>query len=147
MSRVVLSAASLGITEAEHKAALEIRELFAAGTFTHDPEGAVDLPNGFNMNFPLDENKCGTTCCIGGWMYLAMDRDRTTQAHSAGHYVNHMRSAALKDLFYPPQEELGEINYDDITPGAALAAMDSFLAGRLDWAAAVGADLGEVARA
>lgn len=147
MSRLVLSAAALGITEAEHKALLEIREHFANGVFIHDPMGAADKPNGFNMNFPLDEKKCGTTGCIGGWMYLAMDRDRTTQDHSAGHYVNHMRSMALKDLFYPPQEEIGEINYDDITPGAALAAMDSFLAGQLDWAAAVGADIGEIERA
>ncbi len=50
-TRVALSAAALGITDAEYKALLEIRGLFANGTFHHDPAGEADLPNGFNMNF------------------------------------------------------------------------------------------------
>jgi hypothetical protein len=144
---VVLSAPALGITDGEHAAILEIRGLFAAGVFHHDYDDALDKPNGYNMNYPLDEAKCGTTGCIGGWMWLAMRRDRKTDAISPSQYVNNDRSEALQNLFYPPQEEIGEISYEEITPGAALIAIDTFLAGRLDWAAAVGAEYGEIEHA
>jgi hypothetical protein len=49
-----LSAKSLQITNGEHKAILEIRELFAAGTFRHDPGLDLKKPDGFNMNVMLE---------------------------------------------------------------------------------------------
>lgn len=141
MSKPILSAQALEITPSEHRALLEIRGLFAAGTFQHDPSGDAEHPDGFNMNFPEHSSECGTSCCIGGWMWHALDRDRATAAYSAGDYVNKKSSGALKTLFYPPMEDIDDMAYDDITPGAALAAIDSFLAtGDPNWRKAVGLD-------
>jgi hypothetical protein len=144
----IKSAAALQITDAEYKALLEIRGQFASGVFHHDPSGEAELPNGFNMNFPIEESGCGTTACIGGWMYLAMQRDRSSASSCAGAYVARDRSRPLNLLFYPPQEVIDEVNYDDITPGAALVAIDTFLAtGTPDWAEAVGIHHGEIEHA
>jgi len=141
MSKSILSALALNISPAEHRALLEIRGLFAAGTFKHDPSGAAEHPDGFNMNFPEHSSECGTSCCIGGWMYHAMSRDRSTTAYSAGDYVNHKSSGALKDLFFPPMDDIEDMAYEDITPGAALLAIDQFLAtGEVNWALACGFD-------
>lgn len=141
MSRIILSAEALHIRPEEHRAILEIRELFAKGTFHHDPRAEADKPDGFNMNYSEFATECGTTCCIGGWMYHAMDRDRTTLSRSAGAYVNHDRSPALKFLFSPDHDDIHDMSYEDITPGAALAAIDSFLAtGNPEWPTACGLD-------
>ncbi|WP_439357907.1 hypothetical protein [Bradyrhizobium sp. DASA03007] len=141
MNKPTLSAQALEITPSEHRALLEIRGLFATGTFKHDPSGAAEHPDGFNMNFPEHSSECGTSCCIGGWMWHAMNRDRTTTASTAGQYVNKQSSGALKALFFPPMDDLDDVAYDDITPGAALAAIDSFLTtGNPDWRSAVGLD-------
>jgi len=141
MSRLILSAEALHIRPEEHRALLEIRELFARNVFHHDPRANAERPDGFNMNYPEFSTECGTTCCIGGWMYHAMDRDRTGRSHTAGAYVNRDRSPALKPLFHPPHEEIDDMSYDDITPGAALAAIDSFLAtGNPEWQQACGLD-------
>ena len=147
---IVLSADRLGITPGEDAALAEIRELFAKGTFHHDKEIEAGKPDGFNMNVPDYEGECGTTCCIGGWMYRAMERDRATHARSAGAYVNHDRSRALVPLFFPfalPnfREMLDEhgCDYDfpleEITPAMALSAIDNFRAtGTPNWPAICG---------
>ncbi|WP_316196661.1 hypothetical protein [Bradyrhizobium sp. SZCCHNS3053] len=144
-TRLVLSPAELGIEPAEHKALLEIRERLAGGNFYHDWQGHAEKANGFNMEYPERETDCGTTCCIGGWMWVAMDRDRTTDSCTAGRYVARDRSHALGPLFYPPQSEIDDMPYSDITPLAAVSAIDSFLAtGRPDWFKACGLDQVEV---
>lgn len=136
MTAQTLSPSELGITQAEHKALLEIRDLFAAGTFKHDPDFDLDKPDGFNMAETESTSECGTTCCIGGWMWHAMNRDRTTRATTANNYVNAVCSDALTDLFFPTT---AEIAWEDITPGAALVAINQFLAtGEVDWDAACG---------
>jgi hypothetical protein len=141
MSDPILSANNLAITEAEHRALLEVRDLFAKGTFRHDPSAAAEHPDGFNMNFPEHSSKCGTSCCIGGWVWHAMSRDRTTSASTAGQYVNRDCATALQSLYFPPLNDIGEMDYDDITPGAALAAIDSFFAtGDPNWRKACGVD-------
>ncbi|WP_315729873.1 hypothetical protein [Bradyrhizobium sp. SZCCHNRI2010] len=140
--RPVLSAFQLGITPAEHKALLEVRELFANGAFHHDWNQDHDRPNGFNMECFFNERSCGTTACIGGWMWALMKRDGETQALTGHRYVKYDRSLALKNLFWPPHEDIDDMSYDDITPGAALLAIDSFLAtGNPNWQHAVGADV------
>jgi hypothetical protein len=142
MSRLILSAAALDIDDAEHRAMLEIRELFANGIFHHDVDAEADKPDGFNMDYPDRETECGTTCCIGGWMFRAMQRDRTTRSLNAGTYVSKDRSPALAYLFHPPFEDIDDMAYSDITPGAALAAIDSFLAtGNPNWQHACGLHL------
>jgi hypothetical protein len=143
-TRAVLSATSLQITPGEHRALLEIRDLFAKGVFKHDPDLEADKPDGFNMDQAEKETDCGTTCCIGGWMWAAMNRDRTSSSPSAGLYVSRDRSYALRPLFYPDHDEIDDMAYSDITPGAALAAIDSFLAtGHPDWYRACGFHLVE----
>ena len=127
MTDQILSADILRITPAEHAALIEVRAHFAAGTFYHDHEAEADKPDGFNMDYADCETDCGTTCCIGGWMFRAMQRDRTIGGHSANEYVTKVRSDALSTLFHPPCEEIDDMAYADITPGAALKAIDSFL--------------------
>jgi hypothetical protein len=140
-NRAVMSAKALRITSGEHRALLEIRDLFAKGVFKHDPNSDADHPDGFNMDHAEKTTDCGTTCCIGGWMYAALSRDRATTSPSPGFYVNSDRSLALRPLFYPDQDEIDDMAYSDITPAAALVAIDSFLAtGDPDWGRAVGAD-------
>jgi hypothetical protein len=145
MSRIVLSAAELRIHPAEHRALLEIRELFSNGIFHHDPGAEADQPDGFNMDYSERETECGTTCCIGGWMYRAMQRDRTARSPRAHTYVNKDRSEPLAHLFHPPFEDIDDMAYSDITPGAALAAIDSFLAtGNPNWQHACGLHLTDI---
>ncbi|BAR61902.1 hypothetical protein NK6_8755 [Bradyrhizobium diazoefficiens] len=138
--RRVLSATALNIREAELKAALEIRELFANGVITHDREVNADQTNGFNMNTIDNETDCGTTCCIGGWMFRAMERDRTAPCATAAGYVTRHASPRLIPLFFPLQDMGGQWivdtngrsydgpEYIDIAPSQALEAMDNFLA-------------------
>jgi hypothetical protein len=140
-NRVILSAAALQITNGEHRALLEIRDHFANGVFKHDPNSDAEHPDGFNMDYAERSTDCGTTCCIGGWMWAALSRDRATTAPTAGSYVGEYRSIALRPLFFPDQDEIDDMAYSDITPGAALVAIDNFLAdGDPDWGQAVGAD-------
>ncbi|WP_029081194.1 hypothetical protein [Bradyrhizobium sp. th.b2] len=139
--RLILSAEALRIPRAEHRALLEIREHFAAGTFHHDPRNDADRPDGFNMNGAEHESECGTTCCIGGWVWRSMDRDRTTKSPTASRYVHHDCATALHPLYFPSFDDIDDMAYDDITPGAALVAIDSFIAtGDPDWRGACGLD-------
>jgi hypothetical protein len=142
---IVLSAERLSISPGENAALSEIRELLAKGTFHHDKEVEAEKPDGFNMNVPDHEGECGTTCCIGGWMFRAMQRDRTTHALSSAAYVNHERSRALIPLFFPfdyPSYGLMADKYgldydfplEEITPAMALTAVDNFRAtGNPNW--------------
>jgi hypothetical protein len=153
-TRVIRSAQELRITPAEHKAALEVREMFAKNKFHHDPDLIVEEPNGFNMNVAHDEGSegsCGTTACIGGWMFAAMRRDRVAPCVTAHHYVANLCSPALVPLFYPfcdqkrrdiPDEDgkSYDFDYELIPPEFALKAMDNFLAtGNPNWPEATGA--------
>ena len=139
--RVVLSHNELRITDAEHRALREVRELFASGAVQHDHDKDYDKPNGFNMDCHLVEGSCGTTACIGGWMWTILTRDHVSTSLTANRYVRDERSVTLQSLFYPPMEEIDDMSYDDITPGAALLAIDSFLAtGNPNWPHACGFD-------
>ncbi|MGJ4945138.1 hypothetical protein ACQR1W_31575 [Bradyrhizobium sp. HKCCYLS1011] len=139
--RPVMSAEALGVKPAEHRALLEVRELFANNAFHHDWNQDFDRPNGFNMNCLFDDRECGTTACIGGWIWAIMHRDGATQSQSGSRYVKDERSYRLQFLFYPPLDDLDGMTYDDITPGAALMAIDSFLAtGEPNWPHACGVD-------
>jgi hypothetical protein len=146
----VLSHKALGITQAEHRALLEIRELFAGDQFHHDPGQCLDRPNGFNMNVAMDEGECGTSGCIGGWMHAAMTRDHTAPCVRVSEYVNSGRSRALGPLFYPFTDhnfrdlkdqdgQSWDFPYELIPPVYALKAIDNFLStGDPDWPSACG---------
>ena len=135
--RLILSAKALGITQAEHDAAVEIRGLLAANAFVHDPGQDGDKPNGFNMNCALDQGECGSVGCIGGWMWAVMLRDGKPRSISGHKYVQYDRSVALRPLFYPDSDEHELPDYDIIPPAFALAALDNFLAtGDPDWPSA-----------
>ncbi|MEH2517408.1 hypothetical protein V1279_002981 [Bradyrhizobium sp. AZCC 1610] len=137
----------LGITYPEYKALIEIRELFANNKFDHDQHVDMTSGNGFNMNCIVSEGECGTTACIGGWMFLAMERDRTLPVgcFRAFQYVQSYRSAALGPLFFPfCNREMRDLldqhgqNYDFpfelVTPAMALQAIDNFLTtGNPNW--------------
>ena len=150
MTRTVLSPDRLGIKHYEHRALLEIRGLFASNTFIHDPDQCVDKPDGFNMNVSLDEGDCGTTGCIGGWMFAAMQRDRAAPCVTAHGYVSNYRSQALGPLFFPfcdikmrdlldQDGSTYDFPFDLLPPAFALAAIDNFLAtGDPDWPSATG---------
>jgi hypothetical protein len=152
----ILPASQLRITENELKALLWTRELIATGQMRHDPAETREFAYGFNMNFSLsgDGELCGTTGCIGGWMYLFMQRNRMEPAFlngqqngwcSAMSYVHKHKSAALHELFYPLATSdaygnplLGncgaDIDYPAIPPEWALEAIDNFLtAGAPEW--------------
>jgi hypothetical protein len=143
MTPTFLPARSLNIRDAEYQALVEFRHMLAAGTFVHDPDCECQKPEGFNMNFISDSSDCGTTCCIGGWMFRIMMRNGTCDfSVKDTNYVNHDRSYALGSLFYPFQEETNE-EYDfplDLVPPAfALKAVDNFLTtGRPNWPNACG---------
>ncbi|WP_316200975.1 MULTISPECIES: hypothetical protein [unclassified Bradyrhizobium] len=138
----VLSADALQIMPAEHKALLEVRELFANGAFHHDHEMNFGQPNGFNMECLFDKRECGTTACIGGWMWAVMKRDGATESLNGSRYVKDDRSYRLQFLFYPPLDDLNGMTYDYITPGAALSAIDNFLStGEPNWPQACGIDV------
>jgi hypothetical protein len=140
-----LSHKALGITEGEYLAVIEVRELFASNKLIFDDGDSPKQQNGFNMNVIVDQDECGTTCCIGGWMFLIMTRDRTTTSTKASHYVQQERSRPLYPLFFPftdvNRRDLHDDNgqawdfpYELIPPAYALAAIDNFLAtGDPDW--------------
>jgi hypothetical protein len=145
--RVVLSADRLGIKPYEHQALTEIRESFANRIFYHDRDIEMLKPDGFNMNVILSEDECGTTACIGGWMFLAMERDRTNPCPRAHQYIQTYRSRALGPLFFPftdinrrdmtgDEDQPYDFPFELMPPEFALAAIDNFLAtGDPDWPA------------
>jgi len=157
--RVVLSAQRLDIKPYEYKAVLEVRELFASGKVWHDQHVENLKPDGFNMNLIVCEAECGTTACLGGWMFLAMQRDHTNPCISAYQYVHNYRSTALGPLFFPFTDCNGRTLRDEdgqdfdfpfelMPPEFALAAIDNFLAtGDPDWPAVTGLLNIEVAHA
>src|ERR1700730_10751297 len=106
MTQAFLPARALRIRDAEYQALVEFRQMLVAGTFVHDPECDCEKPEGFNMNIISDYSDCGTTCCIGGWMFRIMMRDATCYFSARDTlYVNHDRSRALIPLFFPFKEE------------------------------------------
>lgn len=155
------TAQELQITQTELDALIKVRDQLAKGAFAHgNPWDAVPAPNVFNMGWgakqlqdaSTGEYRCGSTCCIGGWMhvhmagpmrandqgYIFVDVDR------ANAYVNHDKSPVLHPLFFPLQsDQFGtelpgyedvSVSYTDITPEHAIRAIDNFLeTGDPDW--------------
>jgi hypothetical protein len=101
LDRVVLSYKALGLTEAEHKAVLKFREMLAENKLVLDGSDSPRVPNGFNMNVIVDQDDCGTTCCIGGWMFLIMTRDGTAPCAKASHFVEYERQPRALSAVLP----------------------------------------------
>ena len=102
------------MTNEEHEALIKVRDLLASGA----------LNGQFNMNYAEAIGDCGTVRCIGGWMAHYMTIPNVTG------YVNF--HSELHDLFHPDDD--GGIDWDDITPGQAVLAIDNFLAtGKPEW--------------
>jgi hypothetical protein len=150
MTQTFLPARALRIRDAEYQALIEFRQMLVAGAVVHDPECDCEKPTGFNMNIISDTSDCGTTCCIGGWMYRFMKIAGTCDFFSQrdAMYVNHDRSPALVPLFFPFKEESEEEHdflLELIPPAFALKAVDNFLTtGRPNWPNACGIENLEV---
>lgn len=98
----------------------------------------------FNMAVVCRQNECGTVGCIGGTMgivlglypmeYVAANNSRMGRlAYPPGLFENHptRRSAALHDLFFPPEKYA----YSTITPQQAVKAINNWLkTGKPMWA-------------
>lgn len=154
----MLSPEQLGITPKELASLLLTRELIATDKAHYKPNWEAtrkpDEPaNLFNMAVPMNYS-CGTTACIGGWMHVfqqdKVEIDPVTGRYlvdddrAASDYVENGCSSALIALFYPLQEghagnwvgpgNPSSLAYKDITPAAALDAIDNFLAtGHPNW--------------
>lgn len=126
-----LSAEQLGISENEYEALLWVRNELATGRLKHmetSYEGVygsgiygsgISLkglsPSSRKQGFNMSEWRCGTTCCIGGWMEYRMD-----------HRIDEeIMPDNLLNVFYP---DIGACVsfYDAITPAQAVAAIDNY---------------------
>jgi hypothetical protein len=140
-----LPARSLSITGHELQALLWTREQLQLGEIIFDAKASGKQGRGFNMSVSDEETECGTTCCIGGWMYKHMTDQqnwapRTSSGHwaSLGGYVGFHRSPALAELFHPFTTVTGPddttVDWDVIPPVWAIQAIDNFLAtGKPNW--------------
>jgi hypothetical protein len=154
MSQTFLPARALSIRDAEYQALVEFRQMLVAGAVVHDPACDCEKPVGFNMNIISDTTDCGTTCCIGGWMFRFMMSAGTCDFSPRDTlYVNHDRSRALVPLFFPFKEESEDGEEHDfpldlIPPEFALNAVDNFLTtGRPNWPNVCGIENLEVSHA
>lgn len=128
----MLTHEKIPITFAEYGALLGTREMMKEQILRAAKGHSDPVPNEhlFNMNCAMKFEQCGTIGCIGGHMALILgwrspyesDAHRGASYH-AYMYVDHGRSKALYDLFYPhPLHE-----WEQITPEMAVEAIDNFL--------------------
>lgn len=103
---------ALGITLPELIALLGVRELIRT----------YDIYR-FNMTVICDLDRCGSVCCIGGYVGLALRDDNRRAAFA---FVQEAMYGVFEHLFFPPNK----YPYCDITSEQAVRAIDNFLAGR-----------------
>lgn len=149
--RPTLTPRELGISKLEYEALLWTRDLLASGQAQSDPDEELEHDYGFNMNvYENSDDGCGTTCCIGGWMFQYMKSRAAEPSKSAASYVLTDRSVSLTPLFFPFTTANGKEYFDDdgqsydfpldlMAPSQGLTAINNFLAtGAPNWPAAVG---------
>lgn len=139
-----MSAEALNITQVEHDALIDVRDNVLP-VLVHDrdviiPAGhEIDGKNkGLNMSIVLDEESCGTTACIAGWMYVSMSEHGVKPDGNAFAYGTHLRSPALAPLFMPMTDREGrdlldeyglpfDFPYEHIDVDIVKSAIDNFL--------------------
>lgn len=141
-----LSAKQLKITPVERIALLKVKRFLTRIPMPKDhktrkhhrtEECVSPAPALFNMNRPIAKYDCGTGCCIGGWMVLAVRGVRLTKVvkvtlehiTTIERYVqrNH---PVLGRLFFPRTTQ----DYDGLTPQHAQQEIVTFLrTGKATW--------------
>lgn len=130
------------ITQAERDALIIVRDALRSGKLVHvhTPTLPLDfvetgkvrirtakLP--FNMATSGAMTPCGTMACIGGWMYVAMQRpslnEPSLDLDAMKKYVWEDRSFALEDLFFQDSNPTRPL--EDITSAQAANLIDEFL--------------------
>lgn len=136
-----LTAEKLGITSEEREALLKVKRFIKGlkqsknllSRIKHRLN-EVEIPARalFNMNRAVARYDCGTAGCIGGFVFMAMEKvplkKRNLQlSHECGlratAYVNRVVTRSLNTLFYP----LHLSDYDLITPKQAANQIETFL--------------------
>jgi hypothetical protein len=146
-----LTAKQLNITEEERVALLKVKRYLKKLPTPEDVDSRYkhmlsevvnEAPALFNMNRAIGRYDCGTACCIGGWMSIAMQgiplRSKVAipvnVANKATEYVQKAQwlNQPIDRLFYPQSGEL--VKYDSITPTRAVEEIETFLkTGRATW--------------
>jgi hypothetical protein len=147
-----LTAEKLGITVEERAALLKVKRFIKK---LHQPQNLISrydhsmcevespAPALFNMNRAVSRYNCGTAGCIGGWMFLVLNKVPIKKhiafsqslAEAATDYVSKIglqftSKCPLKQLFYPQHM----LEYDRITAERAAQEIEKFLTtGHATW--------------
>lgn len=147
-----LSTTALQITPEERKALIKVKRFLKtlelpkdiSSRIRHTRMEAVNpKPSKFNMTQPISVFDCGTACCIGGWMKVALAGLKLTPmvtipaslVEEIHKYVwNQYRNLGpMKRLFFPGNSMTFK-EYDTITPADAIAEITKFLTtGKAEW--------------
>lgn len=147
-----LSATELQITPEERKALIKVKRFLKTLELPKDPtsrnrhtrmEAVNPKPAKFNMTLPISVYDCGTACCIGGWVKVALAGLKLTPivaipsslVEEIHEYVwdQYRNLGPMKRLFFPGNG-ISLIQYDTITPALAIAEIIKFLTtGKAEW--------------
>lgn len=147
-----LSATELQITPEELEALIKVKKFLKtlelpkvlSSRIAHSRMEAVNpRPSKFNMIQPISVYDCGTACCIGGWVKVALSGQKlksvvaipSTLVEEIHNYVwNQFNdNGPMKRLFFPGNA-VGDVNYDTITTTRAITEITKFLTtGKAEW--------------
>jgi len=135
----IKTASKLKITLDERAALIKVMGWLKDGVLHEDINGATGK---FNMNTKCNALDCGTVACIGGWVYLAMQKiaiyaktPSPVILAKACDYVGSHKSPELHGLYYPYQVKK---DWGTITSAEAAQAIRNFLtSGDPQWASIV----------
>lgn len=116
-----LTAAELGITEAEREALIWVREELASGRIKHETLNVAGDRYTPKTAFNMNRDECGSAVCICGWMRVRL-----------GRYIPVGFSGENKTfaaLFLPRSAYAFGIDWDDLTPAQAVRAIDFWATG------------------
>lgn len=144
-----LSAEALGIKDWEHEKLIETLALLESQTVTKFRYGKNQNGLTFDMavcgrtRYDRKDHQCGTTACIGGWMFYlhhaGLIEDGLYPSNIADlsyNYVMKEHSDSLHDLFFPSYSITfdSRLAYSDISTEEAVTAIEHFLeTGLIDW--------------
>lgn len=121
-SNTMKTAKQLKLTNAELTALKAVRSGLLRGEYVHAPNPDEMTPVSrrrlFNMNYDSETAfRCGTVCCIGGWMAKEMPTKEMFSIWDA-------EEKPIGRLFFPG---VGVDEWDAITPRQAARAISNFL--------------------
>lgn len=123
-----MTAADLGITEAEVSALIKVLVLLELQEIKHVAEKEDANGDCFNMNWEESKSKCGTVRCIGGWAAHFMGQNAETYVWNA--------DGKLRELFFP---HTADLDWDSYTTAQAATALRNYLTtGDAQWADVIG---------